>query len=696
MFEPPGGRLVPTLPSSLDITDLEKVDNLLAHMVQIDALDQEICPVESGTPLLDVLGTLPHEHAVFGCVRLTSIDDYPGAWRVDLGTEQIVGIVLYQMLDDGPFEILANDPGMTLEDRQADHARLASWPIAVGAFETVELRVRLMSSDYTENTTFPVTMLPEVDFDAAIRDRTHLFGGLLASCGLLILFFLTFGSLLRSRPARRYALYFGFVAALIWTREFYPMTLLPGTMPVGIIAILEQILTSFLLLAHVRFTQAFVSEGLPDHPLAAAGRTVFWVGLALFLLKFTVIVAVVLIAGDRAGSYETFTDTLMTRSAAIAQVGGMAVLPALIASYAAAVSYTLVRHRIEGGRIFALGAAVLFTGVLWTLFVYIQGEIPNMVRPDTAWLAVLFVVDGLIFAAAIASQTFGLRRQRDVAREAELDASREQARLAETLLSARMDLDKARDLAERHRSRLALTSHDLRQPLLSLRLSLTEAERDAPSLAEALRPSLEYLGAILEDSLEDARPDPDAGPDHGHDRGDASDVVPLDVILRNAVRMFSDEAAAKGLRLRYVPCSLAVDVAPVALIRIVSNLLSNAIKYTDKGSVLIGVRRGGETVTLEVHDTGPGLTEAEIADVRQAYRRGSQSDQVDGEGIGLVSAEFLAARQNLGLSIRSIKGRGSCFAVEGLRPSREDGAASSGAADHGDGPAPLRQSAGTE
>lgn len=687
----PANRPIPTLPASIDITDDRKIDNLLAHMVQVKDLYNDDCPVEDGTPLLEVHRETTYSHAIFGCVQLTSTDTYPVAWRVDLGLEQTASITLWQKLDDGLFEILANDGSMTLEDRQADYPRLSSWPIAFGPLETVELRVRVFTG-FSHWMHYAVTLMAEVDYDTVIRARAHLFGGLIASCLLLIGFFLTFASLLRSRPARRYAVYFSCVALSIWTGQYYPLTLFPTTIPVVTIGVLTHALQVLLLIAHIWFAQTFVAEALPEHPLVVVGRGVFRIAVAVTLFRAMTLAAVLSTATSDLGSGGTLTEGISLTLMAFAQISGYLLLPALAASYAATVSVMLVVRRIDGGWLFALGAVVLFSAVLRTLWLGMISELPGEVQRDTMWYAVLYVIDGLIFAAAIARQTFGLRRQRDIALEAELDASREQTRLAQSLLSARDDLDRARDLAERHRSRLALTSHDLRQPLLSLRLSLQEAEREAPSLADALRPSLDYLGAVLEESLEDARPD--APPLETH--RNSAEVVPLDVILGNAVRMFAEEAAAKGLRLRHVPCSLSVLADPVPLIRIVSNLLSNAIKYTAAGSVLIGVRRRGDTVALEIHDTGPGLTDPEITEVRQAYRRGNQSDTVDGEGIGLVSAELLAARHDLAITIRSAKGHGSCFAIEGLRPSHGETGSPSNRSACQEGPGLLRTSGGAE
>ncbi|EBA09533.1 sensor histidine kinase [Sagittula stellata] len=689
----PANRLVPALPASIDVTDDRKIENLMAHMVQLKDLYDDDCPIKGGTPFLEAVDGSGYDHALFGCVQLTSTDDYPVAWRVDLGLEQTASVKIWQKLDDGLFEILANDESMTLDGRQADYPRLSSWPIAFGPLETVELRVQFNKS-FLASTDFAVTLLAEVDYDKVIRARTHLFGGLIASSLLLIGFFLTFASLLRSRPARRYAVYFSCVALSIWSDQYYPLTLFPTTMPVVTIDLLTHALQVLMLIAHIWFTQAFVAEAQPDHPLASAGRTIFWVAVAVTLFRVVMVASGGSVAWGlrNMDAVPSLSDTVQLILMVISMYTGLLLLPAMAATYAAAVSVMLVARRIDGGWLFALGALVLFSAVLLTLWMRQISGLPGEVQRDTVWYAVLYVIDGLIFAAAIARQTFGLRRQRDIALEAELDASREQTRLAQSLLSARDDLDRARDLAERHRSRLALTSHDLRQPLLSLRLSLQEAEREAPSLADALRPSLDYLGAVLEESLEDARPD--APPLETH--RNTAEVVPLDVILGNAVRMFAEEAAAKGLRLRHVPCSLSVLADPVPLIRIVSNLLSNAIKYTAAGSVLIGVRRRGDTVALEIHDTGPGLTDAEIAEVRQAYRRGNQSDTVDGEGIGLVSAELLAARHDLAITIRSAKGHGSCFAIEGLRPSHAETGSPSNRSACQEGPGLLRKSGGAE
>ncbi len=108
--------------------------------------------------------------------------------------------------------------------------------------------------------------------------------------------------------------------------------------------------------------------------------------------------------------------------------------------------------------------------------------------------------------------------------------------------------------------------------------------------------------------------------------------------------------------------------------RLVQNLLSNAIKYTESGKVLLGCRREGEMVRIEVHDTGPGIPEEKQALIfREFERLDDHANAAPGLGLGLSIVERIARRLNLSLSLRSQVGRGSVFRVS--VPRVEPGAA---------------------
>ena len=99
--------------------------------------------------------------------------------------------------------------------------------------------------------------------------------------------------------------------------------------------------------------------------------------------------------------------------------------------------------------------------------------------------------------------------------------------------------------------------------------------------------------------------------------------------------------------------------------RIVANLVSNAVKYTERGRVLLGCRRRNGALSIEVHDTGPGLTEAEFAAALQrAVRLNPEQTSAVGHGLGLAIVAELCRHHGLHLRHRTQSGSGTCIAVE--------------------------------
>lgn len=170
-------------------------------------------------------------------------------------------------------------------------------------------------------------------------------------------------------------------------------------------------------------------------------------------------------------------------------------------------------------------------------------------------------------------------------------------------------LRQARDAAEAaNHSKdkyLAAASHDLLQPLNAARLLVdTLRERGLPAaelqLVERTHLALEGAETLLTDLLEIARLDQSAI------RPDLDDYS-LDELLAPLASEFEEVARAAGLALRARIPRLAVRTDARLLSRILRNLLSNACRYTERGSVLLGARRRGGKVRLEVWDTGRGI-----------------------------------------------------------------------------------------
>jgi CheY-like chemotaxis protein/anti-sigma regulatory factor (Ser/Thr protein kinase) len=103
--------------------------------------------------------------------------------------------------------------------------------------------------------------------------------------------------------------------------------------------------------------------------------------------------------------------------------------------------------------------------------------------------------------------------------------------------------------------------------------------------------------------------------------------------------------------------------------RVLRNLVSNAIRYTQDGTVLVGCRRRGERVLLQVWDTGPGISEQEQTRIFDEFYQVPGSNQANtherkGLGLGLSIVKRLSALMDAPLTIRSQVGRGTVFTIE--------------------------------
>lgn len=237
-----------------------------------------------------------------------------------------------------------------------------------------------------------------------------------------------------------------------------------------------------------------------------------------------------------------------------------------------------------------------------------------------------------------------------------------EARVVERTIELQAALGEA-ERANASRSRfVAAASHDLLQPLSAAKLFLSSIGDDAlaPRARETLAKaenalaSVEsILGALLDISkLESGRAALDVGP------------VPLAPLLRQLNEEFAPLAAAKGLRLRVLSCSATVLSDPSYLRRILQNLIGNAIRYTAAGRVVVGARRSGGMVRLEVWDTGPGIPAAEHDSIfREFHRLNAPASASEGMGLGLAIVRSACALLGHPLGLRSQEGRGTSFTL---------------------------------
>ena len=210
---------------------------------------------------------------------------------------------------------------------------------------------------------------------------------------------------------------------------------------------------------------------------------------------------------------------------------------------------------------------------------------------------------------------------------------------------------------------LAAASHDILQPLNAARLYVTSlVERQGPGedgrLVENLDASLEAVEEILSALLDISRLDT------GALKPEASNFR-IDEILRQLEVEFTPLAKAKGLELAFVASSCAVRSDRRLLRRLLQNLISNAIKYTPKGRVLVGCRRDGKRVRIDVYDTGLGIPASKKKVIFKEFHRLDQGAKVArGLGLGLSIVERIARMLGHKVDLKSTPTRGSHFSVE--------------------------------
>ena len=116
--------------------------------------------------------------------------------------------------------------------------------------------------------------------------------------------------------------------------------------------------------------------------------------------------------------------------------------------------------------------------------------------------------------------------------------------------------------------------------------------------------------------------------------------------------------------MRAVPTRLAVYSDKGLMTSVLQNLVSNAVRYTEEGEVLIGARRAGREVRLQVFDTGPGISDEERKRIFREFERGGRGARTDrGLGLGLAIVERIVKSLGHPIHVHSVEGRGSCFEV---------------------------------
>ncbi|APJ14273.1 TPA: NahK/ErcS family hybrid sensor histidine kinase/response regulator [Aeromonas hydrophila] len=211
---------------------------------------------------------------------------------------------------------------------------------------------------------------------------------------------------------------------------------------------------------------------------------------------------------------------------------------------------------------------------------------------------------------------------------------------------------------------LAAVSHDLTQPLNAAKLftsSLLEMLPPADEPARIARHIDDALGAtedLITDLLDISRLEA------GKFKAKKLDFALRDV-FDNLKAEFGVLAQAGGIQFSVVESGVAVYSDVRLLRRVLQNFLTNAFRYNPGGRVLLGCRRLGDKVRIEVWDNGPGIPADKQEAIFDEFSRldHSRTAREQGLGLGLAIARGIALVLGHNLTLRSWPGAGSVFAI---------------------------------
>lgn len=494
------------------------------------------------------------------------------------------------------------------------------------------------------------------------------------------------------------ALYTDMLADSVWTAVFYAVSLAvlalflvfnialnnrPGLLFTGLFAA--------LLLLTAQFEGVAFQALWPDWPewnaLAAfpllCGISAYGLGIAWFLLHPS--------AGPglkRGLLLAAFASTVLALSPVSAYA--ITVPVAYVFFVGMLVANSLVVWRVFDGQaghrtiLTTLGLLVVGAACFLILRSYFpeldafSGDTDGEWTGNTVLLRGFYALASTITMGLIAADVMALKRDHTAALEREVDAARRDAELNRALFDAERNYAHATRVAAEHRQRLESASHDIRQPLASLRLTLDAAMSQSgedPATRKRLSETFDYLDRLAAGYA--AAPDEEieggseaasqSAPQASEEMTPDAEPYALGLVLDAVSAMFADEARTKGLDFRVSTADCQTRVPVMAMMRILSNLVSNALKHTQAGRVSIDAREVAETVVISVCDTGAGLSQADFDILRQRRQKGDASD---GHGLGLAIVDDLCRANGIEIDLRQAEGGGASFSLR--LPGAED------------------------
>ncbi|MEO1251864.1 MAG: sensor histidine kinase [Pseudomonadota bacterium] len=539
-----------------------------------------------------------------------------------LHTNFMPEIDVYWVSNDAAQTLIRQNRNTKFGERPIAYHQIVA-PITIKAAQTGAIYIRYTSEG---NTVLPVSLETAVSFARTTNNRVTID---FAFYGVMMMFVCAsiIGRFFWKNPTFiAYSLYAASVLLYIFQRDGYAFQYLwPNapewntfsSLPIG----------GLLPIFAAIFTRAYLNtKNL--HPIIDK------ILIAVVVMQLAVIFSFVAIGASSAKKIAVMTTTL---------------------SIITFFSIGIAAYRKYGRRtlFFVIGwLGILCASMVMTVTHWANIDISRAQSLDVMRIAMVF--DALMMGLASVFSIVEIQRDRE-----KLD----QERIA--VLNANLDLHNrfgrleqkyhlAQTLAETNSQLLVDTTHDLRQPLYALRAAMGDAlseKAPPPERVAEIKQSLNYIEELVEATLEKAIEEEEARKGAPPDKQEIMSVSKLFSALET---MFAKDAFENGIDLKAMPTATAIRAIPFPILRIMTNFVSNAIRHSKNGRILIGVRRRGESLSLEVHDTGAGMSPDQLAKAKERYARGDAPGENDnGKGVGLSIVSKLADKHDLEWSLDS-------------------------------------------
>jgi two-component system, sensor histidine kinase len=236
----------------------------------------------------------------------------------------------------------------------------------------------------------------------------------------------------------------------------------------------------------------------------------------------------------------------------------------------------------------------------------------------------------------------------------------ERRAINDALVAAREEADRANMAKTRF---LAAASHDLRQPLQTIRLlnasllTLTPETAEQHELLRRQASAIDSASRMINSLLDITRLESGAVEPH---------LSPINLIsvYGDLKREYEPVALAKGIRLEFPETSKVVISDRILLGQLLQNLLGNALKYTENGFVRIAETSDADGFLLCVEDSGSGIPSDKLERIFDEYYQVDQSGtQRSGVGLGLAIVREVSRLLSYSVSVSSEVGRGTLVRV---------------------------------